>query len=86
MAADAVRHPRSVLQDVKELDKPVSYSEIKIPLGVVECDADEIQIGSAGARIETEPVGRVGHHEARYRSGREYRTEIRGIGAKQWRT
>jgi hypothetical protein len=59
--ADAAQQPRSVLAGVKELEKPVTYTETKVPLGeLVEKVAEETGVSLTAAReVADEPVAVV---------------------------
>src|SRR5438105_4424828 len=56
--AETPKSPRSVLQAVKELDKPVTYTETKIPLGeLVQKVATDTGVSLTAARdVADEPV------------------------------
>jgi hypothetical protein len=60
-AASAGRHPRPVLEDVKALEKPVTYTETKIPLGelVEKAAADTGVKLAATPEVADEPVAVV---------------------------
>src|SRR5437660_12473346 len=60
-AANAGRHPRSVLEDVKVLERPVTYTETKIPLGelVEKAAADTGVKLAATPEVADEPVAVV---------------------------
>src|SRR5438128_347025 len=56
--AETPKPPRSVLEAVKELDKPVTYTETKIPLGeLIQKVATDTGVSLTAARdVADEPV------------------------------
>src|SRR3989475_10569103 len=57
LGAEGVEHPRSVLEGVKALEKPITYTETKIPLGelVQKVAADTGAPLSAAPGVADEP-------------------------------